>query len=571
VPEWLQEEVETLKKYLVLILVVLTSVFVISSTRAAGVPDEQFTPTNQTGANLGGVWFDDNIDTTRMPSLMYGSKYENGIPPKAIDFCDSLQDIKCSTADIVNYFAILPKCATNTDIDCINSFYAVTSDRKRVDANFVRMMPGTVAKQFSGNPTIGLASGSNAGIWSLSGINHSGGNDTYAVIVTRYGTFQKNSSQRFQSTGFGDFRAGIYPVNIESDPAYAENQAVINYQASSNTTGLGISHPSRLDFRPCAIVANGECALRESFPPNIRFGISIRLSTALRGWMHGRVENPDITYTKTSTGSQVDVVGLPVAVPTVAGWTDMSSLTASQTSELGFGSSGGRSGSQLNPTLSGEQAMKMMTAWNRILGDKAVVEPTQWIVHSLGENEMFSANSCITNSKSLAGIVSTNSTTYSAGPPTYNSVDQTLDYKVASPHLIKSGEIFQGSYDLYIDESVARCIYGFSSAPIAATVSVLNSSGSAQLVTTSLTKNAGWLHLSAKGFTFSNPTIKVKLTQDAPVVVAPAPAPSVNPSTPTANAAKPTVKQSTVTCVKGKTTKKVTATKPACPSGFKKK
>jgi hypothetical protein len=34
---------------------------------------------------------------------------------------------------------------------------------------------------------------------------------------------------------------------------------------------------------------------------------------------------------------------------------------------------------------------------------------------------------------------------------------------------------------------------------------------------------------------------------------------------------KPMVKPSTITCVKGKTSKKVTATKPVCPKGYLKK
>jgi len=74
----------------------------------------------------------------------------------------------------------------------------------------------------------------------------------------------------------------------------------------------------------------------------------------------------------------------------------------------------------------------------------------------------------------------------------------------------------------------------------------------------------GWLYLQAKNFEFSAPIIKAKLTQE--VVVEPTP-------TPTATATpKPVVaKKITITCVKGKTTKKVTAVAPKCPSGFKKK
>jgi hypothetical protein len=68
----------------------------------------------------------------------------------------------------------------------------------------------------------------------------------------------------------------------------------------------------------------------------------------------------------------------------------------------------------------------------------------------------------------------------------------------------------------------------------------------------------GWLKMTAGGFTFSTPSIKVKLSQEAPATSA-------------APAAKPVAKKTTITCVKGKTTKKVTAIKPTCPTGYKKK
>jgi len=69
------------------------------------------------------------------------------------------------------------------------------------------------------------------------------------------------------------------------------------------------------------------------------------------------------------------------------------------------------------------------------------------------------------------------------------------------------------------------------------------------------------LYLKANNFEFSSPVIKVKLSQEADPLATPTPSAS----------AKPAVKTATITCVKGKTSKKVTAVKPKCPAGFKKK
>jgi len=154
----------------------------------------------------------------------------------------------------------------------------------------------------------------------------------------------------------------------------------------------------------------------------------------------------------------------------------------------------------------------------------------------------------------LSGLVTTNSALYISGPPVFNIADQSLDYKVASPHYLPDHSVFKGTYNLIIRSDVARCIYGFSSAPIKATVSIQSADGGAQVATTSLTESNGWLSLSATGFTFSNPTIHVKLSQDLPTL-----APNKAPT------------KSTITCVKGKISKLVTSAKPTCPSGYKRK
>jgi tRNA(Ile2) C34 agmatinyltransferase TiaS len=113
-----------------------------------------------------------------------------------------------------------------------------------------------------------------------------------------------------------------------------------------------------------------------------------------------------------------------------------------------------------------------------------------------------------------------------------------------------------GVYDMVMADSVARCLYGFSNAPISATISVSESSGGEKSVaTTSVSDAGGWLHLAAYNFQFSNPTITAKLTQAAPVIIV-APA-----------------KTTTITCINlknKKLTKKITAVKPVCPAGYKK-
>jgi hypothetical protein len=92
---------------------------------------------------------------------------------------------------------------------------------------------------------------------------------------------------------------------------------------------------------------------------------------------------------------------------------------------------------------------------------------------------------------------------------------------------------------------------------------VVYADGEAKKATTLVSEKNNWLRLSAKGFTYSSPTVKVTLTQEAPKQAS-----AVKPST----VAKPAAaKKTSITCVKGKTSKKITAVNPKCPSGYKKK
>jgi hypothetical protein len=111
----------------------------------------------------------------------------------------------------------------------------------------------------------------------------------------------------------------------------------------------------------------------------------------------------------------------------------------------------------------------------------------------------------------------------------------------------------------------ARCLYGFSNAPVSATVSIAGADGATNIATTVVSEKDGWLKMKAAGFTFSEKQIQIKITQEG----------SVGKTQPQkvelASPVSTKPKKSTITCVKGKITKKVSAVSPKCPTGFKKK
>jgi hypothetical protein len=65
-----------------------------------------------------------------------------------------------------------------------------------------------------------------------------------------------------------------------------------------------------------------------------------------------------------------------------------------------------------------------------------------------------------------------------------------------------------------------------------------------------------------------SPTPTPVLTPSPTLSSTPTPSPTVKVSLPTQ---VPVAKKTTITCIKGKTVKKVTAVNPKCPSGYKKK
>jgi hypothetical protein len=289
------------------------------------------------------------------------------------------------------------------------------------------------------------------------------------------------------------------------------------------------------------------------------------------------------TISNSPDGDQLlKISGKPVVVPGIFKWFEQSNLPTPlknfyaplpETSTKASGSGWqGRNGETVGPDGLpfsimkenfgyGEGSFREVSAWIDAAGDKATYAPTIWTFRSI-QGQQF--EQCMKGSDSLSGIVTTNATMYIGNPPTFNQADQTLDYKVMAPHYLPDGTEFKGSYDLLIKSDVARCIYGFSNAPISASVSIISSDGTAQVATTVVGERNGWLSLAAKGFTFSAPTLRVKLSQAAP-------APVVEAAPVQAPAKVQTPKKKTITCVKGKVTRKVTAMKPVCPAGFKRK
>ena len=98
-----------------------------------------------------------------------------------------------------------------------------------------------------------------------------------------------------------------------------------------------------------------------------------------------------------------------------------------------------------------------------------------------------------------------------------------------------------------VTDGMVKCLWNVNPSDAAGQteVSIVYEDGQKSLGTFSVTRKDGWLYVNGANFTYSSPTIKLKI--------------------------KKQIVLKSITCVKGKLVKKVTASQPKCPAGYKQK
>lgn len=516
---------------------------------------------------------------------------DTGRYPESDPTCDNLADSKCASGS-VRYQAVVPFCTGPADVNCTEDLGVIDEAGKKTSAAFNRYFPTIAQNQFEGDSRYKLPSGVAGSIFSIPTAAHDGGDSYYLSVL------MSGSGQDLNSIRLGDFSVQLSPIKLEPVTGLGDGDTgwgVLKPNDGGNPTGKEAwvnKGPGFSGDTYCIASAykEGLCAQRYAFPAGIKFYVKVRTQQSPAGWMHGRISDPDIQISEAAGVTSIEMQGFPVAVPAVykmytypqmpqALKAEYDATTGAYKKDPNFLNNptnyvqGGRTVESTDPlqrnniygpTPSSPAGMEQLKLWIPFIEDKATALLSFWSVRTLTGSEMEGSSKCFQDPNKVSGIVTTNSTQYSAGPPTLDKVEGTLNYVVAAPHFDPQGKDFKGSYDLVMRSDVARCVYGFSKAPINATISITSADGVPQIATTLIGERNGWLYLQAKNFEFSAPIIKAKLSQEA--VVEPTPAATATPTR------KPTVvKRTTITCVKGKTSRKVTAVEPKCPTGFKKK
>ena len=163
--------------------------------------------------------------------------------------------------------------------------------------------------------------------------------------------------------------------------------------------------------------------------------------------------------------------------------------------------------------------------------------------------------------------------TDATGDPMWNAATDSLEFSIFAPHTKADGTPNIGFFKLWASEKFLDCKYPTNTLTKSAklTVQILYEDGTVTAVSTVVNRNNGNIFFSADGFHFSAPKVILKAEAPAPKPTPSATATPKPTATPTPSATPVVQKKVTITCVKGKLVKKVTAVKPVCPKGYKKK
>lgn len=548
------------KSLTVAIVVAISLVLGVNSLSALDIPDEQKVmlrpPVENTGG-YSGVYYDDQRTLFRSFSYLE-SWSEANFATGRYTTCKSVLEEPCASSKYLSYETPLSPCSATVIKDCVAGLSLRKSDGNLVEAKLKEVLDDNVATGLSdelkkryftpyvGDSTRRIPSSGSPSIWEFPGISHQGGNE-FLVIA-------KLTGQLLDSTAnpISKFDVGIQAVSRIMAP---------------------------VDGQACFYRTQKDCFIRWPMPQENAFKLSIKTYANLVGWFHGRIYEPTIGIENLADGQNLySIEGRPMSVPILAIWAKNTELPTrlNQMIEKEFedrgkqfagtayfgGDSKDRSLQAVlderNPAFD-DSYFQRYALWVEVAKDKAYAINSVWSFRSM---DNYSEYSRCFSGNTIIGIVTTNSNAYIAGPPKFDGSE--LTYKVASPHYDSKGNVLVGTYDLLLRSDVARCLYGFSQAPVSASISIVYTDGASKTATTVVGEKNNWLYLSAKNFTYSQPTVKIKLQQLKPSEV-------VKPVEEVKTAPVKAPMKTTISCLKGKTVKKVTAVNPKCPAGYKKK
>lgn len=413
------------------------------------------------------------------------------------ELCETVTSGPCldPAASFIMGESILPVCSPSVQENCVQGLSVGTSSNSAL-AMFSKSLEGFT---FPANPAAETPAGGTVSVWSATEFPHSGGSD-YAVSA---------QINWFRSAGRTTYRDLTIRIAAVQERFEAQSRVTVPYTVENGGPGGSRVKGRAANHNPgkngCFYVQNQVCAYEQEFSPGARLKLSLKVSNKVTGWLFGRLKDPIVSITSGGPGqSIVEIEAEPVEVPKLHARWNVAEIPDVIDDSRGRGVFG--DGNLMAGSTDRESFDIVEKLRNKTL-DTATGLKTYWSLASrLGPQQ------CVTASSSLVGIVTTNAMVFSGGPPVFEN--GYLSYQVAGLHYRPGGtEVQEGTYDMLIKADVARCIFGYSKAPISATVAVVGNDAEQKVATTVVAESDGWLKLAAYGFTFSEKELRVHFTQ----------------------------------------------------------
>jgi hypothetical protein len=171
-----------------------------------------------------------------------------------------------------------------------------------------------------------------------------------------------------------------------------------------------------------------------------------------------------------------------------------------------------------------------------------------WVFGLVDGRDVFGTARCLDK-----GFMFARGNGFGQSRPGWDAKASAMTVQLSGFHYEPDGQEARGVFEIDIPGEMVRCLWNIDPKQTnQVKISMTNEGGETKSATTTIKYEDGQVKFRAYNFTYSNPQVRISV---------------VKPKTP----AKVTVKKSTITCVKGKTIKKVTAVAPRCPKGYSKR
>jgi hypothetical protein len=468
------------------------SLALLASSPSLAVWQEPAGDMNTAGINIVDSWISNGNQTSQLISTE--SRGPGVMPHERV--CDGFGEAHCNFDNPKynsNAGLILPACKKTNDSYCIESL------SQKSGSNSLEFVHSGDAggDSIAADPKRGLPAGGQVSLWS-----HESSDATFAIHSVLMMNYDRGP-KKFVVT---DYELSLVPYTEQSGnftgPTVSER-----YLTSEKRWQTGAS-----SAMGCVWTSKGLCGVEADFPNgDFEYSVSVRLPKSAGTWFRGRIASPEISVKAiNSSSNQLTMTGAPMQTLKAYAAIPKSEVDQKHLDWLCEGMCKQWFPTVINLRADYPNSPGALEAFRETANDTSVAVESKW---SFGVIPPFN-NSCLKDTSKVNGFVSTNASVYQAASPSFDGTS--LNYRVNSFHFLPDAETAaQGVYNLVINSETARCLYGFSSAPVKAKVQVVGESGEQQIITDVLSESNGWIRLSVAGFHFSAERIKVAFEQDA--------------------------------------------------------